>query len=169
MASVSYKNTRLKFCFSSSWNLPAPKLTAFNALLPLDQNLRSRMFIHLKGTRPPWAEADPKGKTGRSGGHLRKVSSLCPTISTGKAFGASHPDPTTRRKEVSPAGSLFRILPSWPQSLHLTSEGRTERIWVDPYFQMWISVSSLGPHLVNWKMRGLDSDQKISPSAEDRV
>lgn len=134
MASVSYKNTRLEFCFSSSWNLPAPKLTTFNALLPLDQNLRSRMFIHLKGTRLPRAEADPKGNTGRSGGHLRKVSSLCPTTSTGKAFGASHPDPTTRRKEVSPAGSLFSILPSWPQSLHLTSEGRTERIWVDAYF-----------------------------------
>ena len=155
--------------FSSSWNLPAQELKTFNALLPLDQNLRSRMFIHLKGTRQPWAEADPKGKIGRSGGHLKKVSSLCPTISPGKMFGASHPDPITRRMEVSPAGSLFSILPSWPQSLHLTSEGRTERIWVDAYFQIWISVSSLGAHLLNWKMRGLNSDQKVSPSAEDRV
>lgn len=70
--------------------------------------------------------------------------------------------------ETAPMEALFSILSSWPQGLRLTSEGRTERIWMDAYFQIWISVTSLGPHLLNWKMRGLDStSRKVSPSADN--
>ena len=97
--------------FSSSWNLPAQELKTSNVLLPLDQNLRSRMFIHLKGTRPPWAEADPKGKTGRSGGHLRKVSSLCPTIFPGKAFWSLPSWPNNQTEGSLTCGNSVQCTP----------------------------------------------------------
>ena len=97
--------------FSSSWNLPAQELTTFSDLLPLDQNLRSRMFIHLKGTRSPRAEANPKGKSWRSGGRLKKASSLCATISLGKAFWSLPYWPNNQMEGSLPCGISVQYTP----------------------------------------------------------
>ena len=97
--------------FSFSWNLPAQELTTFSDLLPLDQNLRSRMFTHLKGTRPPRAEANPKGKSWRSGGCLRKASSVCATISPGKAFWSLPYWPNNQTEGSLPCGISVQYTP----------------------------------------------------------
>ena len=86
-----------------------------------------------------------------------------PPSSQERHFGASHPDPTTRRKEVSPVGTLFSVLPSRPQSLHLTSEGRTERIWVDDISKFEFLCLLWGPTFSTGKWEGWTQTKRHHP------
>ena len=113
--SLSFIQEHSAWIFPSSWNLLAQELRTFNALVSLDQNPRSRMFIHLEATRQPWAEADHKGELEgpqviSEGRHLSGSPSP-----QKRSFGAlpPHPDPTTRWKKalqsrISPHGGTVQ-------------------------------------------------------------